>query len=129
LDHEYLPRPGSQFLWLYQSLKYIPGGLGSITGVVLPGMVLTVLIFLPWLKRSRLIGGSLLGAGVVVVLAMTTAAYLSDRKDQRTREQLSKQVAQEEAWRREPFEPARLTLAATSALTTSEAALGGPPVK
>ena len=41
---EYLPRPGSQFLWLYQSLKYIPGGLGSITGVVLPGIVLMVLI-------------------------------------------------------------------------------------
>jgi len=123
---EYLPRPGSQFLWLYQSLKYIPGGLGSITGVVLPGIVLTVLILLPWLKRARLIGASLLGAGVVVVLLMTTAAYLSDRRDQRTREQLSKQVAEEIAWRREPFEPARLTL--TPASTTTEAMHGGPPV-
>ena len=119
---EYLPRPGSQFLWLYQSLKYIPGGLGSITGVVLPGIVLTVLILLPWLKRARLIGASLLGAGVLVVLLMTTAAYLSDRRDQHTREQLSRQVAEEEAWRHKPFEPARLTLAVTSA-----SAPGGPP--
>ena len=119
---DYLPRPGSQFLWLYQSLKYIPGGLGSITGVVLPGIVLTILILLPWLKRARLIGASLLGAGVVIVLLMTTAAYLSDRRDQHTREQLSKQVAEEEAWRHEPFEPARLTLAAASA-----SAAGGPP--
>jgi len=95
--------------------------------VVLPGIVLTVLILLPWLKRARLIGASLLGAGVVVVLLMTTAAYLSDRRNQRTREQLSKQVAEEEAWRREPFEPARLTLA-NSASTTAQAAPGGPPV-
>ena len=122
---EYLPRPGSQFLWLYQSLKYIPGGLGSITGVVLPGIVLTALILLPWLKRARLIGGSLLGAAVVVVLLMTTAAYLSDRRNQQTREQLSKQVAAEEAWRHEPFDPVRLTPASSSA--PAEAAAGGAP--
>lgn len=121
---EYLPRPGSQFLWLYQSLKYIPGGLGSITGMVLPGIALTLLILLPWLKRARLIGASLLGAGVVVVLLMTTAAYLSDRRDQHTREQLSRQVAEEEAWRHKPFEPARLTLAAPA---EADAASGGPP--
>ena len=122
---EYLPRPGSQFLWLYQSLKYIPGGLGSITGVILPGVVLTVLVLLPWLKRARLIGGSLIAAGLAVVFLMTTAAYLSDRRDQHTREQLSKQAAEEEAWRRELFEPARLTLA--SAAATAEATPGGPP--
>ena len=123
---EYLPRPGSQFLWLYQSLKYIPGGLGSITGVVLPGIVLTVLILLPWLKRSRLIGGTLLGAGLVVVLLMTTAAYLSDRRDQRTREQLSKQVAAEEAWRHEPFNPVRMTLTSASSAPAAAAAAGAP---
>src|SRR6185436_2490572 len=33
---DYLPRPGAQFLWLYQSLKYLPGGLGSLAGVALP---------------------------------------------------------------------------------------------
>jgi ubiquinol-cytochrome c reductase cytochrome b subunit len=124
---DYLPRPGPQFLWLYQSLKYIPGGLGSITGVVLPGIVLTVLILLPWLKRARVVGASLLGAGVVVVLLMTTAAYLSDRRDQRTRAQLAKQSAEEEAWRREPFEPARLTLTPTP--VTAAGAPEGPPVK
>ena len=122
---EYLPRPGSQFLWLYQSLKYIPGGLGSITGVVLPGIVLLVLILLPWLKRARLIGGSLLGAGAVVVLLMTTAAYFSDRRDPQTREQLARQAAAEEAWRHKLFDPARLTLASASA--PNEAAPGGAP--
>ncbi|HSL53995.1 MAG TPA: cytochrome b N-terminal domain-containing protein, partial [Pyrinomonadaceae bacterium] len=100
---DYLPRPGAQFLWLYQSLKYIPGGLGSIVGVVLPGIVLAVLVVLPWLKRQRLIAGSLLGAGVVLVVIMTAASYLSDRRDPKAAQQFARQTAAEEAWRREPF--------------------------
>jgi ubiquinol-cytochrome c reductase cytochrome b subunit len=120
---EYLPRPGAQFLWLYQSLKYIPGGLGSVVGVVLPGIVLAVLVGLPWLKRQRLIAGSLLGAGVVLIVIMTTAQYFSDRRDPKTAQQLAKQVAAEEAWRRQPFTPATITLAATATTTAS----GGAP--
>jgi len=107
---DYLPRPGAQFLWLYQSLKYIPGGLGSVVGVVLPGIVLAVLVALPWLKRQRLIGGTLLGLGVVLVLIMTTASYLSDRRDPR----FARQAAAEEAWRHQPFNPATISLAATT---------------
>ena len=121
---DYLPRPGAQFLWLYQSLKYIPGGLGSVVGVVLPGIVLAVLIALPWLKRQRLIAGSLLALGVVLIVLMTTVSYLSDRRDPRTAQQLSRQKAQEEVWRRQPFQPATITLAAAS---TSDATAGGPP--
>jgi len=121
---DYLPRPGAQFLWLYQSLKYIPGGLGSIVGVVLPGIVLAILIALPWLKRQRLIAGSLLGAGVVLVVIMTTASYLSDRRDPKTAKQFARQAADEEAWRREPFKPVTITLAAT----TTANATGGAPV-
>ena len=122
---DYLPRPGAQFLWLYQSLKYIPGGLGSIVGVVLPGIVLAVLIALPWLKRQRLIAGSLLGIGVVLVVLMTTVSYFSDHRDPQTAKQFARQAAQEEAWRRQPFQPATITLAAAS---TSDATAGGPPV-
>ena len=122
---DYLPRPGAQFLWFYQSLKYIPGGLGSVVGVVLPGIVLAVLVGLPWLKRQRLIAGSLLSIGVVLVVIMTTAQYFGDRRDPKTARQLAKQVAAEEAWRREPFTPAMITLAATS--TTNATASGGAP--
>ncbi|HVI70648.1 MAG TPA: cytochrome b N-terminal domain-containing protein [Pyrinomonadaceae bacterium] len=120
---DYLPRPGAQFLWLYQTLKYIPGGVGSLAGVVLPGMVLLLLALLPWLKSQRLIGGVILGAGVVVISLMTTVSYLSDRRDPKTRAQLSKQAAQEEAVRREPFKPAMIT----SASATPDAAAGNPP--
>ncbi|MEN3329145.1 MAG: ubiquinol-cytochrome c reductase cytochrome b subunit [Acidobacteriota bacterium] len=119
---DYLPRPGAQFLWLYQSLKYIPGGLGSIAGVVLPGIVLAVLVALPWLKRQRLIAGSLLGLGVVLVLIMTTVSYLGDRRDPRAAQQFARQAAAEEAWRRQPFSPATISLAPPTNVT------GGAPV-
>jgi ubiquinol-cytochrome c reductase cytochrome b subunit len=118
---DYLPRPGAQFLWLYQSLKYIPGGLGSIVGMVLPGIVLAVLVALPWLKRQRLIAGSLLGLGVVLVLIMTTVSYLSDRRDPRMAQQFARQAAAEEAWRRQPFNPATITLATTATNVTDGA--------
>ena len=121
---DYLPRPGAQFLWLYQSLKYLPGGLGSLAGVALPGLVLLILVLLPWLKQQRVIGGTILGVGLVLVAVMTTASYLSDRRDPKTAQQLSRQAAQEEVWRREPFKPATMTLAAS----TTTASGGGPPV-
>jgi len=120
---DYLPRPGSQFLWLYQSLKYIPGGLGSVVGVVLPGIVLVVLIALPWLKRQRLIAGSLLGIGVVLIVMMTTVSYLSDHRDPQTAKQLAQQAAQEQAWRRQPFQPATITIAPAATASAG----GGPP--
>jgi ubiquinol-cytochrome c reductase cytochrome b subunit len=125
---EYLPRPGSQFLWLYQSLKYIPGGLGSITGIVLPGLVLLILVGLPWIKSQRIVGGVVLAACVVMVVTMTSASYLSDRRDQKTWTQLSRQAAQEEAWRREPFKPALIRLAATQDLSKPDDVAGSPPV-
>jgi len=123
MSAEYLPRPGAQFLWLYQTLKYIPGGVGSLAGVVLPGMILLLLALLPWLKSQRLVGGVILGAAVVVISLMTTVSYLSDRRDPKTRAQLSKQAAQEEAVRREPFKPTLIT----GASAAPDAAAGNPP--
>jgi len=125
MTENYLPRPGSQFLWLYESLKYLPGGLGSIAGVVLPGIVLLILISLPWLKNQRAIGASILGAVVALVLIMTTASYVGDRRDPQTRKQLALQAMQEETARREPFKATRLEIASAA---TSEQAGGGPPV-
>jgi ubiquinol-cytochrome c reductase cytochrome b subunit len=122
---DYVPRPGAQFLWLFQTLKQMPGGVGSIVGVVLPGTAILILVSLAWLQtRQRLIGGVLLGALAVLVLTMTTAAYLSDRRDARTREQLARQAQQESNWRQEPF-----TATSLQSLTnaTQAASAGGPP--
>lgn len=104
----YLPRPGAQFLWLYELLKHVPGGLGSIVGVVLPALGLAVLLLLPRLKAQRLIGATILGALTAAVLVMTIASYLTDRRDQHTREQLARQAADETRWRSEPFDPQSL---------------------
>jgi ubiquinol-cytochrome c reductase cytochrome b subunit len=123
---EYLPRPGAQFLWLYQSLKYIPGGLGSLTGVVLPGIALLLLVLLPWLKRRRLIGATILGAGVLLISVMTVASYLGDHRDPQTARQLARQSAQEQVWRQQPFTPVTMSLA--SAAASSQSVAGGPPV-
>jgi ubiquinol-cytochrome c reductase cytochrome b subunit len=121
---DYLPRPGAQFLWLYQSLKYLPGGLGSLAGVALPGLVLLLLVLLPWLKQQRLIGGTILGVGLVLVVVMTTASYVSDHRDPQTARQLALQAAHEDVWRSAPFQPAAITLTATPATGNAS---GGPP--
>ena len=52
-------------------------------------------VALPWLKAQRVIGAAILAACVGLVSVMTTAAYLSDRRDPRTWTQLSKQAAAE----------------------------------
>lgn len=124
---EYLPRPGAQFLWLYQSLKYIPGGLGSLVGLVLPGLALLALVLLPWIKQRRLIGGVILATCVLLSGTMTVASYLSDRRDAKTWTQLSRQAADEEVFRREPFRPALITLATTNPAKTDVTA-GPAPV-
>jgi len=120
-----VPRPGAQFLWLYESLKYLPGGLGSIAGVVLPGIVLLILISLPWLKSQRVIGAVILGAGAVLVLVMTTVSYVGDRRNPQTSKQLSLQATQEQTARSEPFKATPLEVRAAA---TPETAGSGPPV-
>jgi ubiquinol-cytochrome c reductase cytochrome b subunit len=122
---EYLPRPGAQFLWLYQSLKYVPGGVGSIVGLVLPAIGLGLLLLLPILKKRRLLGAAVLSAFTVIIVTMTIAAYVSDRRDPRTREQLARQTAAEAAWRNEPFTARALQSASGTSQTST---VGGPPV-
>ena len=119
----YLPRPGAQFLWLYESLKYLPGGLGSIAGVVLPGIVLLVLIALSWLKHQRPIGATILAAGAALVVIMTTAQYIGDRRDPQTAKQLALQAMQEQTARGEPFKATSLEV-----MQAAQAETGGVPV-
>jgi drug/metabolite transporter (DMT)-like permease len=62
---------------LYQSLKYVPGGLASIIAFVLPAIALLLLILLRRLPGPRIIGGVILGAGALLILGMTAAAYIT----------------------------------------------------
>jgi ubiquinol-cytochrome c reductase cytochrome b subunit len=50
---DYIPRPEWYFLGLFQLLKYFPGRLEVVGAIVIPGVVVTALLLLPWLDRGR----------------------------------------------------------------------------
>lgn len=114
----YLPRPGAQFLWLFQMLKYLPGRTGSIVAVALPGLILIVLGSVPFLKHrplSRLfahprrdIGFVLFALGFALFTTLTILAYVKDATDPNVRAQLARQRAEEAAFRAAPFTPLRI---------------------
>jgi ubiquinol-cytochrome c reductase cytochrome b subunit len=116
LTLDYLPRPGAQFVWLYQLLKYVPGRVGSLVAVVFPGLIFFGLAILPFLKAhrelparpGRTMGVALLSVVVILVTTMTSASYLEDRRDPRTRQQLARQAAEEAAFRKNSFVPSLL---------------------
>lgn len=113
----YLPRPGAQFLWLFQMLKYLPGRFGSIVAVALPGLILIALGLLPFLHHRPLskvfvhprrnIGVALFALFIALFTTLTILAYVKDATDPNVRAQLSRQRAEEAAFRAAPFTPLR----------------------
>ena len=111
----YLPRPGAQFLWLFQMLKYLSAPLASLAALLVPGLLLGALALLPFLpaatrqdmtnKRQLYFGVVVFALGFLLVAGMTTVAYLEDVRDPRVREQLARQAQAEEDFRRTPFAP------------------------
>jgi ubiquinol-cytochrome c reductase cytochrome b subunit len=51
-DAAYVPRPEWYFLSLFQLLKYFPGPLEPLATVVVPGLVVGLLLLLPFFDRS-----------------------------------------------------------------------------
>ncbi len=51
-DTSYTPRPEWYFLFLFQLLKYFPGNLEVIGAMILPGLLILLLIALPFLDKS-----------------------------------------------------------------------------
>jgi ubiquinol-cytochrome c reductase cytochrome b subunit len=115
---DYLPRPGWQFLWLFQMLKYIPGRAGSVIALGFPGLLFTSLLALPFLDSlprlklldhsGRKLGATLFALSLIFFALMTVIAYVGDRRDPRIRAQLARQADEEKAFRAQPFEPLRL---------------------
>ena len=117
----YLPRPGAQFLWLFQMLKYLPPAAASLAALLAPALFLTALALLPFFgarapagardtKLARLLASRGFGAGVfatlfLVVAGLTAAARIGDARDPRISEQLARQTRDEEAYLRAPFTP------------------------
>jgi ubiquinol-cytochrome c reductase cytochrome b subunit len=113
----YLPRPGAQFLWLFQMLKYLPGRAASVVAMALPALIIVGLAILPFLNPPplrkvvahprRIAGVTLFALGFALVTVMTIMAYVKDATDPLIRAQLSRQAAEEEAFRATPFMPLR----------------------
>ena len=113
----YLPRPGAQFLWLFQMLKYLPGRAASVVAVALPGLIIIGLAILPFLNPPPLrkvmahprrnAGIVLFVLGFALVMGMTVMAYVKDATDPLIRAQLARQEAEESAFRATPFTPLR----------------------
>jgi ubiquinol-cytochrome c reductase cytochrome b subunit len=113
----YLPRPGAQFLWLFQMLKYLPGRAASIVALALPALIVVGLAALPFLNPPPLrkvmahprrnAGVVLFVLGFALVTGMTIMAYVKDATDPLTRAQLARQESEEAAFRLTPFTPLR----------------------
>jgi ubiquinol-cytochrome c reductase cytochrome b subunit len=112
----YLPRPGAQFLWLFQMLKYLPGRTASVIAVTLPGLIIFGLAILPFLKRPlsrvmvhprRNIGVVLFSLSFLLFTVLTIVAYVDDSRNPLVRAQLRRQEAEEMAFRNAPFMPLR----------------------
>ncbi len=113
----YLPRPGAQFLWLFQMLKYLPGRAASVVAVALPGLILFGLAMLPFLnlkpirkviaRPRRTVGIVLFSLSFLLFTGLTVLAYWKDASDPVVRTQLRRQQAEEMAFRSAPFTPLR----------------------
>jgi ubiquinol-cytochrome c reductase cytochrome b subunit len=113
----YLPRPGAQFLWLFQMLKYLPGRAASVVAVALPGLILFGLAMLPFLNPKplkkvlahprRTLGTVLFSLAFLLFTVLTILAYVKDATDPLVRAQLRRQQAEEMAFRNAAFTPLR----------------------
>jgi len=113
-DATYLPRPGPQFLWLFELLKLLPGSIASVVGTAFPGLVLLALASLPFVghwftgKSSRNPIPVLYLLVLVFVAGLTAATYIQDARDPQVRDQLARQAEEEKNFLAEPFQPKRL---------------------
>jgi ubiquinol-cytochrome c reductase cytochrome b subunit len=114
----YLPRPGAQFVWLFQLLKLFPRTVASLVAFSLPALLLAALAALPFTRsgapvprtntRRRTLGQLLLTAATLLVVTLTAVAYLQDARDPRLSEQFARQSQREAEFRAAPFTPARV---------------------
>lgn len=106
----YLPRPGPQFLWLFEMQKYTDGALAAILAFGFPTLVLGGLIGLTmWGKvsvpRLRALLGVTLLTGVGIVIVLTGIAIYQDTSEPRIADQLARQEIDEIRFRSSSFEP------------------------
>jgi ubiquinol-cytochrome c reductase cytochrome b subunit len=106
----YLPRPGPQFLWLFEMQKYTDGAVAAVLAIGFPMAILGGMMVLPLCLRSKAgqlkIGISIIFLGGFSVVGILTAASIyQDKSVIRISEQLAKQEQDEASFRASLFEP------------------------
>ena len=83
-DTAYIPRPEWYFMFLFQMLKYFPGNLEWLGTTIIPGIVILVLLLLPFLDRNpvryyarRKFALSVMGIAVLGIVVLTVVAFVS----------------------------------------------------
>lgn len=128
-DTAYLPRPEWYYLPIFQWLKYWQGSRAIIGILVIPLIVITLFVGLPFIDRRlerrpwrRPIA---LGAFAVVFVSLAglgALSYRDDHRDSGVAAQFAKQREDAEAFMRAPFEPEP----SESSLSAANAALADP---
>ncbi len=105
----FLPRPGPQFLWLFEMQKYTDGPLAALLAFGLPGLFFGSLIVIPQILgnrvTTRLAVAAIFVAGLLTVASLTAAAYLQDANDPKIAGQLARQEKDETEFRASVFKP------------------------
>ena len=83
-DTSYIPRPEWYFMFLFQMLKYFPGNLEWLGTTIIPGIVILVLLLLPFLDKNpmrcyarRKFALAMMGIAVVGIVALTVVAFVT----------------------------------------------------
>lgn len=106
----YLPRPGPQFLWLFELQKYTDGTLAAVLAMGFPGTIIGGLIALPLALRRRLpamraASGVVFAVGFGTAGVLTALAFYQDTSDPKVSAQLARQEADEAKFRASIFQP------------------------
>ncbi len=88
-DTSYIPRPEWYFLFLFEFLKFIPGELEWVGAVVIPGLAILILFFLPFLDKNpyrhwsrRKMGTGIMTAIVIAMVGLTIRAVATTPKQE-----------------------------------------------
>ncbi|HEX4947259.1 MAG TPA: cytochrome b N-terminal domain-containing protein [Blastocatellia bacterium] len=136
---DYLARPPWYFLPLFQLLKYFPGKLLVIPTVVLPGVLFTLIFFLPILDRreerhplKRPWATFMLMAVLLGAVALGALSKYEDSADKEFMTKLQEQEEDQREFLKAPFEPqivgAVAAIKAGSSPTPLAKASPAPPI-
>jgi len=123
---QYLPRPEWFYRPMFQELKYFPGSLEIVGILVIPGILIGLLIALPFIDRSRerrpWKRPIAMGAFALVLAAMVAMGALSfwqDSHDPAVATQIKKQHEETAQYMKAPFKPTSTGVLQPAASTTS----------